>query len=218
MHGHAVCRLPVRRQGLLLNEAFQKMMKQRKSTMKNTRRLAVCAVLCALAVALMGVGVIIEIMDLTAAAMAALVLMPILLTYGSKYAILSYAVTGVLGVILMPQSLSAWLFLGLVGYYPILKTRLDRLPRMVAYLIKLLLVGGALMLYLGAFYFLFMGGQGSFWDAFVHGFGEPDGSVWLSCVLVGLSVFTFVIFDLLIDRLLILYTLKWKKQFDQWMK
>ena len=88
-----------------------------------------CAVLCAVAVVILGLGTLIEIFDLTAAALSSLILLPILLCYGSGYAWLSYAVTAVLGVILMPQSFAAWTFAGLIGYYPIIKQRLDRLPR-----------------------------------------------------------------------------------------
>ncbi len=193
-------------------------MRERQSMARKTRRLAVCSVLCALGVVVMGLGALVEIMDLTAAAMAALVILPILLTYGRTYALLSYAVMGVLGVILMPQSLTSWLFLGLVGYYPIVKERLDRLPRSLGYLIKAALVGAVLLLYLAVFYFVFMQGQGSLWDAFLQGFGEPDGASWLPWALVGLSVFTFLIFDLLIDRLLILYHIRWKRRLDRWMK
>jgi hypothetical protein len=36
--------------------------------------------------------------------------------------------------------------------------------------------------------------------------------------VVGLSVFTFILFDLLIDRILILYYLRWQKRVERWMK
>ena len=193
-------------------------MHKRRSLAGQTRRLATCSVLCALAVVVMGLGALVEIMDLTAAALAALVILPILLTYGTRYALLSYAVTGVLGVILMPQSLTSWLFLGLVGYYPVIKAPLDRLPRWLGYLIKALLVGAVLTVYLAVFYFIFMQGKGTLWDAFLHGFGEPDGASWLPWALVGLSLFTFFLFDLLIDRLLIIYRIRWKRRLDKWMK
>ena len=64
-------------------------MHKRRSLASQTRRLATCSVLCALAVVVMGLGALVEIMDLTAAALAALVILPILLTYGTRYALLS---------------------------------------------------------------------------------------------------------------------------------
>ena len=184
----------------------------------STRRIAMCAVLCALAVVMLSLGAIIEVIDITAAAMASLVLLPILLCYGTKYAWLSYAVTGVLGVLLMPQSLGAWMFAGLTGFYPIVKQRLDRLPRVLGWAVKLLLLAAVLLLYLGIFYFILLGGEGSLFDAFLKGFGEEDGTPLMAWAVIILSLFTYILFDLLIDRLLILYYLRWQKRVERWMK
>ena len=177
-----------------------------------------CAVLCALAVVMLGLGAVIEVIDITAAAVAALVLLPILLCYGARYAWLSYAVTGVLGVLLMPQSLGAWMFAGLTGFYPIVKQKLDRLPRVLGWAVKLLLLAAVLFLYLGVFYFILLGGEGSLFDAFLKGFGEEDGTPLMAWAVIILSLFTYIIFDLLIDRLLILYYLRWQKRVERWMK
>lgn len=185
---------------------------------QQSRRIATCAVLCALAVVLIFFGTAIDVLDLTAAALASIILLPVLLCYGTRYALLSYAVTAVLSVVLMPQSLASWLFAGLVGYYPVIKQRLDRLPKLIGWLIKLMLVAAVIFLYLMVFHFLVLGGEGSFWNSFLTGFGEAGGSPALAWVVVGLSVFTFVIFDILLDRLLILWRLKWKKRIEKWMK
>lgn len=177
-----------------------------------------CAVLCALAVVMLGLGTIIEVIDITAAAAASLVLLPILLCYGVKYAWLSYAVTGVLGVLLMPQSLGAWMFAGLTGFYPIIKQRLDRLPRILGWTVKLLLLTAVLLLYLAVFYFIMLGGKGSILDAFLKGFGEEGSPPVMAAAVIILSMFTYILFDLLIDRLLILYYIKWQKRVEKWMK
>ena len=191
---------------------------QRNSTRHTTRRIATCGVFCALAVVVMGLGVVIEMLDLTAAAAAAIILLPILLCYGGKYAGLSYAVTDTLGVLLMPQSLSAWMYAGLTGFYPMVKQRLDRLPRVLGWAVKLLLLTAVLFLYLAVFFFIMMGGEGSLTDAFFAGFGEADEPPVLAWAVVGLSVFTFVLFDLLIDRLLVIYYIRWQKRVERWMK
>ena len=184
----------------------------------STRRIAMCAVLCALAVVMLGLGAVIEVIDITAAAVASLVLLPILLCYGARYAWLSYAVTGVLGVLLMPQSLGAWMFAGLTGFYPIIKQKLDRLPRLLGWAVKLLLLTAVLLLYLAIFYFILLGGEGSLFDAFLKGFGEEEGTPLMAWAVVVLSLFTYILFDLLIDRLLILYYLRWQKRVERWMK
>ena len=188
------------------------------STRRNTRRVATCGVFCALAVVMLGLGAVIEVLDITASTAAALILLPILLCYGGKFAWLSYAVTATLGVLLMPQSLAAWMYAGLTGFYPMVKQKLDKLPRVLGWTVKLLLLTAVLCLYLAIFFFIMLGGEGSITDAFFAGFGEKDSPPVMAWAVVGLSVLTFVLFDLLIDRLLILYYLRWKKRVDKWMK
>ena len=193
-------------------------MSRQNSFKHHSRRIAMCAVLCALAVVLIFFGTVVEVLDLTAAALAAILLLPVLLCYGTRYALLSYAVISVLSVVLMPQSLAAWMYAGLVGYYPIIKQRLDKLPKLLGWPIKILLLTAVMLLYLLVFHFVVMGGEGSFRNSFLAGFGEVGGSPVLAWVVIGLSVFTFVVFDFLINRLLILYRLKWQKRIEKWMK
>ena len=194
------------------------MKRKRNSTRHTTRRVATCGVFCALAVVMLGLGAIITVLDITASAVAALVLLPILLCYGRKYAWLAYAVTATLGVLLMPQSLASWMYAGLAGFYPMIKMKLDRLPRLLGWLVKLALLTAVLMLYLSVFYFIMLGGEGSFADAFFKGFGESDGAPVMAYAAVGLSVFTFVLFDMLIDRVLVLYYVRWQKRVEKWLK
>ena len=189
----------------------------RRERRRATRRMVTCALLCALAVVFLGLGTLIEIFDLTAAAAAALLLLPVLLCYGARYALLSYAVTSVLGVILMPQSLAAWTYAGLLGYYPVIKQKLDRLPRVLSWVVKTALLAAVMGLYLMVFHFLVMGGEGSFAESFLLGFGEAGGGAYLAWGVMGLSLLTFILFDILIDRVLILYYLRWQKQFERWM-
>ena len=190
----------------------------RNFTRHTTRRVATCGVFCALAVVMLGLGAVIEVLDVTASAAAALILLPVLLCYGKKYGWLAYAVTATLGVLLMPQSLAAWMYGGLTGFYPMVKMKLDRLPRILGWPIKLALLAAVLMLYLAVFYFIMLGGEGSLVNAFLLGFGEANEPPVLAYTVVGLSVFTFVLYDVLIDRLLVLYYVKWQKRVEKWLK
>ena len=89
---------------------------------------------------------------------------------------------------------------------------------MLGWLIKLVLLTAVMLLYLFVFYLIVLGGEGSFGDAFLTGFGEAGGSTYMAWAVIGLSVLTFVLFDILIDRLLILYYIKWQKRVEKWMK
>ena len=191
---------------------------KRLSSAQKTKRLALCAMLSALGVVISGIGAILEVMDITASMLAALLLLPILLCYGNGHAFMTYAVTGVLSVILMPYSFAPWMYVGLVGYYPMLKAGLDRLPRWIAYILKGLLLLVVLFLYFVMFYLLMMQGTGSLTDAFVLAFGEEGDSHWVGWATVLLAFVSFFAYDLLIDKLLILYRYKWQGRVEKWMK
>ncbi len=188
------------------------------SNAQKTKRLALSAVLCALGVVLLGFGAIIEVLDITASMLASLILIPIILCYGNGYATMAFAVTGILGVILMPHSFSPWMYLGLMGYYPMIKSKLDRLPRWISFFLKTVLLVAVLCLYFVMFYLLMMQGVGSLSDAFTLAFGEEGDSQWVGWATVALAFISFFAYDLLIDKLLILYRLKWQGRVERWMK
>lgn len=191
---------------------------RRSGTRNATRRMVTCAILCALSVVMLGIGTVLEIIDLTAAAMAAVIVLLVYLSYGARYALLSYAVTGVLGVMLMPQSLAVWSYVGLMGYYPVIKSRLDKFPRVFGWLVKLLLFVAVMAVCLVIFHFLVFGGEGSLTDSFLRLFDEEEGKTLMAWAVLGLSLFTYVIFDLMLDRLRIVYEIRFRRRVEKWMK
>ena len=194
------------------------MPRRRNQTAHKTKRLALCAVLCALGVVILGFGAVLEVMDITTTMLSSLLLLPVMLCYGNGYAFMTYAVTGVLSVILMPFSFAPWMYLGLAGYYPMVKAKFDKLPRLLSILLKAILVLVALSVYFVAFYFLMMQGAGSLSDAFTLAFGEKGDPSWMGWVAVGLAYIAFFAYDLLIDRLLVLYRYRWQARVEKWMK
>ena len=182
---------------------------------RTTYRMVVCAVFCAMAVAILALGMLIEIMDITTAAMASLIFLPILLCYGNGYALTSWGVTSLLAIILMPQSIAPWMFFCLLGYYPVLRRQIVRLPRLLALLCKLLLITAAVFLYLLMYWLVFLQGAGSFSETFLLGFGEAGAAPWMAWAVLILSYICFFAFDLLIDRIIILYRYKWQKRVEK---
>ncbi len=200
------------------NEGGTPHRKRPSSSRISTRRMVTCAILCALSVVILSIGALLQIIDLTSAAMAAVVILLIYLSYGGRYALLSYAVTSVLGVILMPQSLAVWGYVGLMGYYPVVKNRFDRLPRFVGWLVKIclfaLIMGACLII----FHFLVMGGEGDMMASVMQLLGEGNGRSYMVWAVLGISLVTFVIFDLLLDRLTFLYHIRFRRRVEKWMK
>ena len=192
---------------------------RRASTRGATRCMVTCAVFCALSVVMLAIGTVLAIIDVTAAVLAAVIILLLYLCYGARYALLSYTVTSVLGAVLMPQSLAVWSYVGLMGYYPVLKRRLDRLPRLLGWIVKLLLFAVVMGLCLLGFHFLVFGGEGSLRDTFLRLYGEEEsGTPLMAWSLLGLSLLTYILFDLLLDRLLILYELRFRRRVEKWIK
>ena len=194
------------------------MSKQRSSTAFQTKRLTVCALLSALAVVVLGLGAIIQIMDITLTMVASFVILLIFWCYGKRYAFMSFGVTGILSLILMPQSFAPWMFLGLFGYYPMVKTSMDRLSKIPRVLLKAALLTIVLGVYLVIFYFFTMQGSGSLQDVVLMAFGEPGDGQWMGWAILFLSYVMFFCYDILIDRLLIIYRYKWQARVEKWIK
>lgn len=111
--------------------------------MKTTQRMALCGVTAALATVVLLLTVF-PYATYALAALAGMVLIPAALECGTRYGVLSYAVTALLSLLLTPDIEAKWLFILFFGYYPIVQLRLQRWHRVgVAWLLKLVLFNAA---------------------------------------------------------------------------
>lgn len=167
---------------------------------KKSKAVATSGVLAALAVVILLLGSLIELLDLSAAAMASLVIMVAVIDLGIGYAAGVYAVAAVLSVLLFPKTATI-VFAAFVGYYPIVKVYLDRIkPRLLQYTVKLVLFNTFLFAILWLVEQLL--GAGNDWSAL----GVP---------LYVLGNLTFLVFDLAIARLSLFYIHKIKRRFQK---
>ena len=91
--------------------------------------------LSALSVALMLLGSVVEVLDLSAVMLASLCTLFVFIRLGSRQAWLLYGVTSVLALLLLPSKTVALEYLLFGGYYPILRAAVARLGRIPALLI-----------------------------------------------------------------------------------
>lgn len=167
---------------------------------KKSKAVATSGVLAALAVVILLLGSLIELLDLSAAAMASLVIMVAVIDLGIGYAAGVYAVAAVLSVLLFPKTATI-VFAAFVGYYPIVKVYLDRIkPRLLQYTVKLVLFNAFLFGILWLVEQLL--GAGNDWSA-------------LGIPLYVLGNLTFLVFDLAIARLSLFYIHKIKRRFQK---
>lgn len=194
------------------------MANRRNNTAFVTKRLTICAILSALAVVILCLGAIIEIMDISLAMVASFITLLIFWSYGKSYALMSFAVTSILSLVFMPQSFAPWTYLGLFGYYPMIKNALDKLPKFPRWLLKILLMTLVLAVYMLIIYMTTMSGSGTLQNVLEKCFGEPGEPAWMGWTVLGLSYFVFICYDVLIDKLLIIYRYKWQTRIERWMK
>ena len=122
------------------------------------RRTALGGIVSALGLVVMYLGSVIDVLDLSAAAFASILLIAVIAEHGRRDAICVFAVTALLSLLLLPNRAPALLYTLFLGYYPMLKITLDRLGRLRGTVLKLLVLNAALTLSFLAAHYLFSAG------------------------------------------------------------
>lgn len=156
---------------------------------------ALGGVLAALAVVIMCLGGLVPVMTYVCPLILALMLEVVRLTCGNRIAWAWYGAVAILGLLLGPDREAAFLFVFL-GYYPIVKPKLDRLP--LSLLWKVLLFNAAT----AAAYGILLNLAGM--DALRAEFREMGHILLTVTILLGNMVF------FLLDRLLVMLPRKWQ--------
>ena len=162
-------------------------MKARRS---NTRRLTAAATLAALGVLTLVIGSVVDVLSLSAAAFAAMPLYIALRELGYRRATLVYAVTALLALVLFPQSEAALSYALLLGLYTLIKFPIERYSPRVSLLVKL------------AFFNLAFTGI-ELVGIFL--FSLPPLKWWFYAVVYFVANAVFLLYDRVLDRLIVLY-------------
>ena len=91
-----------------------------------SQKIALCGVLGALSVVLLLLGSALQIGTYAAPMLVSFLQIPVLEEYGGKYALLLYLTVSVLAVLLVPETELALFYALVMGYYPVLRTALQR--------------------------------------------------------------------------------------------
>lgn len=107
-------------------------------------KIAFCSLMAALGTGLMMTGGLIPVLTYCSPLLAGVLLIPVLREYGARWALLVWAVTAALTLILCADKEAAFFYLFL-GCYPVFKGTLDRLkPRALSFFCKLIYIALAL--------------------------------------------------------------------------
>lgn len=170
--------------------------------MKKTVKITACGIISALAVVLM-MGTNIPILLYTVPALVGMFYIVPAIEFGTKWAFLCYAVTSVLGLILPTEREALVVFIGVLGYYPILKMPIERLGKRVAeYIIKFAIFNASL----AASYFVIIKLLGI--EAVKS--GRLGFAATVSVLAVAANI-AFAIYDLALTRIISAYFVKFRK-------
>lgn len=166
---------------------------------QTAKQLALGGVLAALAVVLLLLGGVIPIGTYIAPMLASLPLIVLLAELPKGLCLGWYAVVAILGVMLCPDKETAFVFVFL-GWYPVAKPALDRLPRLPRIAAKLLVFNLALAALYALLILVFR------LEALVQ--EAKETGLTLLLVLLVLGNVTFLLYDILLNRLTVLYRIK----------
>ena len=90
-----------------------------------SQKIALCGMLGALSVVLLLIGSALQIGTYAAPMLAAFLIIPVLEEYGPRYALTLYATVSILAVLFVPETELAFFYVLVMGYYPVLRVKLN---------------------------------------------------------------------------------------------
>ena len=160
---------------------------------------ALCGVLGALALAVLLPGGVIPAAAISCPVLASLVLIPVYLELGRKWGLLWYLTVAILGLVLAPVKECAILFL-CFGPYPMLRKSFGRLP--LSRLVKHLYLNAVVLGAYGVMIFVLELRE------LVAEYAQTGK--WMLGLLLVMANVSFVLYDLLIGRVEVLYLVRVK--------
>lgn len=170
-----------------------------------SKKITLCAIFASLSLVIMYLGSILDIMDLTAAALASMLVYLSVIELGGYYPYALWLICSVLGIIILPTKTGVLCYGLFAGIYPMFKLFFDRMNKILAWILKLSMFNTALII-------LMILAKRVFMTEF-----ESVTFTWIFAVLGNV---TFVLYDIAMTKLLILYTVKLRTKFkiDKFLK
>ena len=145
----------------------------------------------------------IPVMLYTVPALTGMLFMIPAIEFGTKWAWLCYAVTSVLSLILPTEREALIVFIGILGYYPILKMLIERLPsRTIGYLLKFVAFNISII----ACYFVIIKVIGV--NVFAN---DTFGIKTTAALLLAAGNVVFLLYDFCLTRVIQYYFIKLRK-------
>lgn len=170
---------------------------------QQSRKVALCGVLCGLAVVVLLLGGLFFLAVYCAPLLAMAVLLPVLEEYGPGTAGAAYGAVAILALLLVPDRETALVYV-FFGWYPILRPRIAALPSLPVRLVCRLGVCGLSMFLLYGVTIRLLG---------LTAVTEELGGGWLTAALAVMGCAVFLLLDLALGRLTVLWRRKLRRRF-----
>lgn len=175
---------------------------KRKDRHASIKRLTFCAMLVALGVIFLGIGALIEVLDISMAVIASICVIIPMIEYGKGTPWMVYAAISVLSLLLLPNKFPAALFALFAGFYPILKEKLERKNTVIRWILKELIFNACFAVIMVLYILLFF-------ESTTIAIPLP----WLIVATVILCEIVFVMYDIALDRIISFYVIKLRHRF-----
>ena len=170
---------------------------------EQSRKVALCGVLCGLAVVVLLLGGLFSLAVYCAPLLAMAVLLPVLEEYGPGTAGAAYGAVAILALLLVPDRETALVYV-FFGWYPLLRPRIAALPSLPVRLVCRLGVCGLSMFLLYGVTIRLLG---------LTAVTEELGGGWLTAALAAMGCAVFLLLDLALGRLTVLWRRKRRRRF-----
>lgn len=107
--------------------------------MRKAKKTALCGMLIALSVVLMAVTTVIPVAMYIMPILTGVIVILVLRSMSVKYALGVYIATSVLCLVLITDKEAALTYALIFGYYPIIKSKLERLPKVASWVVKFII-------------------------------------------------------------------------------
>ncbi len=174
--------------------------------MKKTKLTAFCGMMCALSVVLMLSTSILTVLVYTVPLFTGLIVYVVSLVGTKKWGLAVFFSTSVLSILLLTEKETALVYALFFGYYPLVKSLFENLPKILALFFKFFVFNCAAVL-VGVVGVLIFGVPAEEYEEFGK-FTIP--------VLLGLANVMFIMYDILLSKYAVLFSLtaeKIKKKF-----
>ena len=160
----------------------------------DAKKIAVCSLLSALGVVALWLGRLIPAMDMSMAVIASVFAVAAVIEYGKSAPWLVFAVTSTLSLILMSDNSAVYMYVFFLGFYPIIKEKLERLKKGLCWFLKEIIFNVAMVL-------LLIGEK-----LFLAADTSEPWYIYLAFVI--LAEIAFPLYDIALTRLITLYLRK----------